>query len=464
MLFNSTGFLLSFLPIFLLVYKLTPNRFKNIPLLIGSIVFYSVGEPKYLIVFGISLIINYLVGLRLDPVAQEKRIKNKKNPVGYEIRRKLLLLLAVTANTAVLLVYKIFAGDEGVPLGLSFYTFQMIGYLFDVYRGQEARETSLLCFSTYAMMFAKMSSGPITEYGQLREKLHKRKATMESIKAGLQLFTVGLALKVLVADKLGILWHDVEVIGYESLSTPLAWMAAVAFSCKLYFDFYGYSLMAIGVGRMLGFSLPPNFHSPYMATSVRDFYRKWHITLGKWFTKYVYIPFGGSRCSEIQTVRNLIIVWCLTSIWHGFGLNFLIWGMMLCALIIIERYWCKLGLNKPFQKGIGKIVPHLYIWTIIPVTWMCFAISDMQALQVYLGRMFGLVPGVQVSAGDWLRKLQDYWYLFLVAFILCTPILQKTFRKLRESILGSIILAVLFWICVWKIQTDGQNPFLYFKF
>lgn len=486
MVFNSVEFLFYFLPLFFLIYYLSPNKIKNMVLLAGSLIFYAHGEPVYVILLILSVYFNYYVGLCLgnhkgydkfeyeefkfdkieyEELGYEKKeyserdYKEKKKVSRKQRRKRWLLGTAIIANVGVLALFKCHIGDLSLPLGMSFYTFQVLAYLIDVYKGTVQREGSLLHFANYITMFPKLISGPIADYGRMKKQLVSPRINAQRLQDGLKCFTVGLALKVLLADRVGILWHEVQVIGFESISTPLAWLAAIAYSMKIYFDFYGYSLMAIGLGRMLGFELPKNFEHPYMAKSVREFYRRWHITLGKWFCQYVYIPLGGSRRGEIKTICNLLVVWLLTAIWHGTTLNFLIWGGLLVCCIVMERLLGKTGLGKYFH-----VLPHLYLWVVIPVSWMCFAITDVEQLGVYLGRMTGLVPAVTVLASDWQNALQSYGGLLLAAVLLCTPIPAKIYGKLKKNFLGSIILAVLFWVCVHRILLEGNNPFMYFRF
>ena len=412
----------------------------------------------------LSVVGNFLLGQRFTvlPVGNGKQGKQKRLKVAK--KNKKLLGAAVMGNIGVLALFKVGFGEEGLPLGISFYTFQVLSYLFDVYRGEQKKENSMIRFATYICMFPQLVSGPIVAYGEVRQELNKREFTAQGLQQGLKVFTVGLAAKVLLADRIGILWHDVQVTGFESISTPLAWLAAVAYSLKIYFDFYGYSLMTVGLGRMFGFELPDNFRDPYMAGSLRDFYRRWHVTLGRWFCKYVYIPLGGSRRGVLRTIRNLLAVWLLTSVWHGTTVNFLIWGMLIFLLIILERQLEYLGLDQLFSRGILKAVPHLYLWLAVPVTWMCFAITDISQLHVYLGRMFGVVEGVYVSAGDWTRALQTYWYLFGVGLLACTPILKRLYYRWKDSLVGTFLLAVLFWFCIWRLKIQGLNPFMYSNF
>ena len=451
LVFSSIEFLLYFLPIFMILYGITPKAYKNVTLLLGSLIFYALGEPKYLLLLVISLFVNYVIGLRLGGRKKESRTQ-------YRNRRG-LFIWAVAGNVGVLILFKGAPNELGLPLGISFYTFQILSYLADVYQGSIRRETSFLKLSTYIAMFPQLISGPIVNYEEVAADLDDRKVTAGKIQDGLKVFTMGLASKVLLADRIGILWQQVQTTGFESISTPLAWMGAVAYSMKIYFDFYGYSLMAVGLGRMLGFELPQNFNEPYMARGVRDFYRRWHMTLGRWFRKYVYIPLGGNRKGDLRTVLNLLVVWILTGIWHGGTPNFPVWGMLLWCFIVVERLLDRFRVFRRMQ-----ILPRLYLWAVIPVTWMCFAISDISRLQIYLGRMFGLNEGINVSAGDWQRAFSDYVGLFLICFVASTPLVKKIFYKIKENILGQILLAILFWVCVVQLIIAGENTFMYFRF
>ena len=464
MVFSSIEFLLCFLPLFLLLYGVTPSYMKNVTLFAGSLVFYAYGEPEYLWLLIVSVAVNYFLGLHLARGARLKGKDRKQKKSKLENKRKILLALSVAGNIGVLAIFKSGIVVNRLPLGISFYTFRILSYLIDVYRGEEAKEPSFMRLATYITMFPQLLSGPISGYGEVRGALYEREFSAKNIQAGLEIFTVGLVFKVLLADRLGLLWREVQVTGFESISTPLAWIAAIAYSMKLYFDFYGYSLMAVGLGQMLGFSLPSNFNNPYMASSVRNFYRRWHVTLGQWFCRYVYVPLGGNRKGEWRTVINLLCVWFLTALWHGSTLNFLLWGLMLWLLIVLERQFERLGAEKLFSRGILRGVPHLYLWIVIPVSWMCFAITDLSQLGTYLGRMFGVVEGIRVSTGDWKKALMNYGVLFVAGGFACTPVLQKLFQRFRDSLPGMFLLIVLFWLCVWRLQIEGQNPFMYLNF
>ena len=465
LLFSSIEFLLFFLPIFFILYGLTPKRIKNMTLLSGSLVFYAYGEPSRLIWLLLSVGVNYLFGLQLGFNAKKSNSRVYKRIYGKaEKKRRILFPIAILFNVGFLLWFKVGLGEAGLPLGISFYTFQMISYLIDVRRQEQPRENSLVKFATYVVMFPKLMSGPIVEYGQVREALSERKFNIETVVGGLKVFTMGLAAKVLLADRLALLWQEIQVTGFESITTAMAWLGALAYSLTIYFDFYGYSLMAVGLGRMFGFELPINFDNPYMSGSVREFYRRWHMTLGRWFTKYVYIPLGGNRKGRLRTIFNLFVVWVLTSLWHGGTINFLFWGLGLWLLIVLERL-LDVPLLKRFKGSLpGKVLSHLYLWVVIPISWMCFAIADLGELQSFLGRMFGIIPAISANDLDWQNALANYGSLLLIGVFCCTTVVKKLFGRYKDSFVGTVILVGLFWLCVWMVQRQGQNPFLYFNF
>lgn len=456
MVFNSISFILYFLPVFLTIYYITPAKMKNYILFAGSMVFYAYGEPWYILLLLASMALAYYSG---RAVSQEKITS-----AGNKKRR---YILAVALQIGLLLFFKcvpVFirvsaAKSIGLPLGISFYTFQIISYLTDVYLGRIRGEQSFFDLAVYISMYPKISAGPIVSYGDIIGEIKERKVTIKNFDHGLKSFLYGLILKVLIADKLSLLWHEIQTAGFISISTPLAWIGAFTYSMQLYFDFYGYSMMAIGLGKMLGFTLPDNFDNPYMAKSVREFYRRWHITLGKWFTKYVYIPLGGSRRGIMITLRNLAVVWFLTSFWHGVGLNFLAWGMSLCFFIMLERILNnKRWLEKSFVFG------HLYVLFVIPLTWVCFAITDVREMVTYFGRMFGFIGGMNIKPGDYLQALSNYWIYFITGIFFCTPYAKKIYDKMKSNVIGMFILAILFWVCMDGIKRAGNNPFLYLRF
>lgn len=454
MVFNSVEFLLGFFPVFLLLYYLTPVKYRNCTLLVSSILFYAYGEPFYVFLLMASVLVNFWAGKSLDI---NRQINQKK--------RRALYILIVAADVLMLAFFKWASflpwlpKDFFLPLGVSFYTFQILSYLTDVYRGDIGAEHSIVRLGTYISMFPQLVAGPIVNYSEVSADLRQRFYLLENVDKGLKNFVFGLSMKVLLADRLAILWNELQTVGVESISTPLSWMGAFSYSMQIYFDFYGYSLMAVGLGQMLGFSLPENFDMPYTAKSVREFYRRWHVTLGRWFRNYVYIPLGGSKKGTLRTIFNLLVVWVLTSFWHGGSINFLIWGLSLWLFIVLERL-----LDKKGYLGKSRVLSHIYVLFVIPLTWMCFAIPNLSDLKTYFGRMFGLAAGINVNTGDFAKALSNYGVLLLAGIFMCTPIPKRLFERYKNSFLGMLILAVLFWASVWHIMLEGNNPFMYFRF
>ena len=422
MVFSSFEFILWFLPFFLLTYYSIPDRYRNLCIFIFSMIFYAYGalaQPVYILILLASIGVNYLAGLCI---------------AGIHKYRKLFLIAGIVIDLSVLFVFKYadffieninrFGLDLPMqelvlPIGISFYTFQEISYLIDVYRRDIRTETSILNLGTYIVMFPQLVAGPIVRYETIRDRLEHR--------------------------------------GYESISTPLAWMAAAAFSFQIYFDFYGYSLMAIGLGKMFGFELPDNFRHPYISKSMTEFWRRWHITLGAWFRDYVYIPLGGNRKGIGRTYLNLFIVWTLTGFWHGASWNFILWGMFLFAVIAVE----KSGLLKILETH--RVIGHIYMIILIPVSWMFFAIEDVSEIGVFFQRMIG-AGGVNVFAGDFIKYGMQYGIFLLAGIIFCTPLPRMIFRKLQNKYIRAAILAAVAagsFYCIYKGMND---PFLYFRF
>ena len=315
-------------------------------------------------------------------------------------------------------------------------------------------------FFTGVLLFPKLLSGPLMDPLSLHEQLSDPpRPGLEDFDSGLRDFILGLSMKVLLANQIGSLWRQVGNIGYESVSTPLAWMGIAAYSLQLYLDFCGYSWMALGLGRMLGFRLPRNFEHPYAARSMQDFWRRWHISLSSWFRDYVYIPLGGSREGTARTYLNLLAVWVLTGLWHGSTLNFLLWGLLLFALIALERA----GWGRVLARS--RVISRVYMVLMIPLSWMLFAIPSVSRIGVYLGRLFPLVSqGIAVNAGDWLQYGKQYWWLLVLGIVFSTPGPEKLWNRIRGTWLGTVILAVLFWACVYCMSVATNDPFMYFSF
>ena len=362
MLFSSFEFLFRFLPVFLVIYYLTPKKFRNVTLLGGSIVFYTIGEAGYITILLACVLVNYTL----------TRLMYRKSTDGRGIRQKRLLLLALGYDLGVLFFFKYSGLASGLPLGISFYTFQIMAYVIDVYRGRIPAEQSLLRLGTYLTMFPQLISGPITNYADVRVALgRERTIKAHQLEEGMKLLIIGLAAKVVIADRIGTLWNSIRMIGFDSISTKLAWMGAFAYSLQLYFDFAGYSMMARGIGKMLGFELPVNFRYPYISKSVTEFWRRWHITLGRWFREYVYIPLGGNRKGKVRTFFNLFVVWSLTALWHGANYNFMIWGGILLCCLLAEKLFLLRLLDK------SRVIGHLYVLFVVPLSWVAFAVTDL---------------------------------------------------------------------------------------
>lgn len=353
-----------------------------------------------------------------------------------------------------------FTKDIVLPIGISFYTFQGISYITDVYRGKVTAEKSLLRYTVYISMFEQLIAGPIVTYDRVKDKLYRRRITKSMIIDGICTFIFGLGLKVLLANPIGKLWSQTCAIGFESISTPLAWMAVFAFSFQIYFDFWGYSLMAIGLGKMLGFKLPQNFKHPYLSLTMTEFWQRWHITLGSWFREYVYIPLGGNRKGTLCTIRNLFIVWLLTGIWHGAGYNFLLWGLVLFIIILTE----KLFIGKFLRER--PIIGHLYMLLLIPLTWAIFAIDDIGQLGIFFTRLFPFFgQGVwSVFKHDYLKYLGMYYPFFIAGFLLSTKLPYNLLRKIKQRKVIYILIVIIFIASVYCMYRGFDDPFLYFRF
>ena len=451
-LFNSLKFIFRFFPIFLAVYYLTPARFREIILFFGSIIFYAMGTGwMAFALIGLTLI-NYFLG-KLVFSRRTGSVKSSSKKAFYA---------ALFIDVGALVLFKVLAGfrnDVVLPLGFSFYLFKMISYQADLFRGEIKRQPEILDTVVYFTMFTQVTQGPIMRYNNVGFEKRERTVSVKAFNDGLFFFVLGLGMKVLLADPLSILWNEISKIGYESISTPLAWMGAVGYSLRLYMDFWGYSLMSAGIGMMLGFHFVVNFIHPYWACGISDFYRRWHSTLGSWFRDYVYIPLGGSRKGNLCTVRNLVIVWLLTGLWHGLTPNYLIWAGVLVLLILWEKYAVR-GLMDALP-----ILGHLHVWFFIPLTWVIFAIPDVNGILSYFQRLFPFFgSGLNVNQGDYLKQLINYWPYLGVGLLLCTPHWYRLIVKNRRSMPVMLLMAAVFWISVYRIVISASNPFMYFSF
>lgn len=457
----------------MLIYLIVPARYRNVILVAGSLIFYGVGEPFFVLLLIFSILINY--GLSEYMWWEPK--KPQKNRTKKAARRhKTALIAALIFDLSFLFVFKywdfmanninkIVGGDHVpllslvLPLGISFYTFQMISYQIDCYKGKIEQRASLVEFAAYVSMFPQLIAGPIVRYEEIAERMRVRKIRIRDLENGLKLFTVGLGLKVLLANQIGTLWNTIMTAGAGSLHISVAWLGAIAYSFQIYFDFWGYSVMAMGLGKMLGFRIPRNFNNPYASKSVSEFWRRWHMTLGSWFKEYVYIPLGGNRKGIVRTICNLFVVWALTGLWHGANWNFVLWGILFFVLISIEKQ----RLAKWLEKT--KVLGHLYILVLIPVTWVIFAITDIRQLGVYLANMIG-IHGTEILVGveHFIRYLREYGLLLAACVLFATPYPGRWYHKWKDRWFAVLFLLVIFWVSVREIIVGNNNPFLYFRF
>lgn len=471
MVFSSIAFIMYFMPVFFLVYYILPASYKNAWLFLASLGFYYYGvrgNPGYLLLMIMSVVVNFAVG-KLIAAQKSKRARKAWLVVGivydlgWLILFKYLGFFIENLNAlfgAVHIKLQLETWNLILPIGISFYTFQIISYLVDVYRRETKAEKSLISLGTYLCMFPQLIAGPIVNYHLIQEQLHNRKHSMEKVESGLKIFALGLAYKVLLANRVGHLWTEVTAIGYESISTPLAWMSIVAYSLQLYFDFYGYSLMAIGLGRMMGFDFPQNFNNPYMAVSMTDFWRRWHMTLGGWFREYVYIPLGGNRGGFAKTVRNMFVVWLLTGLWHGASWNFVLWGLLLFVLLFVE----KAGLGKVLERH--KALGHIYMILWIPLSWLVFVITDLSQLGIYLQKLFPFFgsTGTVLFQGDYLKYGKTYGVYLVLGILFATGVQEKLLKKNKNRLWVILLLLALFWASVYCMYLGMDDPFLYFRF
>ncbi len=461
MSFSTFEFIIVFLPLFLVIYytllKLNKNSkvLANIWITVGSLAFVFYAD--YVSGHFYNILILVLISLYGFLIA--RGISYFGNKPDYQKMRGFVFVSGLVVILAVLLVYKYYV--KALPLGLSFYSFTIIAYLIDVYKKKSVAEASVIRYFAYITMFPKLLQGPITRYDRFSNALVNRKITLGRFDRALKLFIMGLAMKVLLADRVGLLFFELEKIGFESISTPLAWMGAVAFSLQLYFDFCGYTLMAMGLGSMLGFRLPVNFDSPYAAKSVGEFYRRWHITLGQWFRDYIYIPLGGNRKGSVATLFNLFVVWLATGVWHGRSLNYLIWAGVLFVFIAFEKLFLAKLLNKT------KILSRIYLNFVIVVSWVIFAITDIRRLWVYLTRMFPFIKvGYEsnILAGDYIKYCRMYGPIMLIAIVLCIPKVYRGMLASRRKLVSSFLCILLFVLSLFSISKGMNNPFMYFDF
>ncbi|MBR3517284.1 MAG: MBOAT family protein [Lachnospiraceae bacterium] len=469
MVFSSVPFLFFFLPAFLILYYLFPGRAKNYVLLVFSLVFYAWGEPVYILLMLLSSFVDYLDGL-----LQEK--------FGTTLlRKRIFLAIALIINFSLLAYFKYADFAVGIfnrvspwtatlpgvalPVGISFYTFQTVSYSIDVYKGRVKVEHNYLSYLTYVSMFPQLIAGPIVRFSTVQEELHKREVNESGFVRGMKRFLPGLLRKVLIANQIGALWDTIRVA--DDISIVTAWLGLLCFTLQLYYDFSAYSDMAIGLGWMLGFHFPENFIYPLSATSVTDFWHRWHISLSTWFRDYVYIPLGGNRVGVAKHLRNMFAVWFLTGLWHGASWNFVLWGLYHGILLTLEKYVWGKGLAK-----LPKFLQHLYAIVIVVFGFGIFTFDDLGEMKQYFVQLIGL-PGNAFLGREFGWYAGNYLPFLLTAIVLAFPVypwFQKklaganAYRRNLYTTCGALLLIALFMVAVASLVRDTYNPFLYFRF
>lgn len=463
MVFSSLIFLSVFLPIFLGIYYISPNKLKNLVLFLGSLVFYSWGEPVYFILMIFSTVVDYTIGIIMDKYYNNKNI------------RKIMLLCSVVVNLSLLGFFKYsdflighvndWFGTQiqflnlALPIGISFYTFQTMSYSIDLYKGKTKVQKNIISFGAYVSMFPQLIAGPIVQYKDVDEALNNRVVTWESFDYGIKRLIEGLCKKVLLANGIGQVWAIVSAKDIDTVPVIMAWLGIISYSLQLYFDFSGYSDMAIGLGSMMGFKFPENFNYPYISKSVSEFWRRWHITLGSWFREYVYIPLGGNRVGPVRFAINIFAVWFLTGLWHGACDNFILWGIYFGVVLYIEKMFMSKVLSK-----VPSIIARLYTILIVIISWVIFALEDMNHIFAYIKNLFGISVNSQLYNTESLYLLSNYGILLTVCIIFATPIVKKYFDKYINENIKTIIYLLLFIICIAYLVDSTFNPFLYFRF
>lgn len=457
MVFSSIVFLTRFLPLVLIVYFLVPgcmkNTWRNLVLFVFSLAFYAWGEPVYIWLMLFSTVVDYVNG----------------GLAGYFMNRqrrgiaKIFVGLSVVINLSLLALFK-YAGKYALPIGISFYTFQSMSYTIDVYRGKAKAEKNPINFGAYISLFPQLIAGPIVRYSDIAKQLRQRTVQMERIRYGVVRFACGLGKKVLIANQAGEIFATVTGYHASGMTTLSAWFGILAFMFQIYFDFSGYSDMAIGLMAIFGFEIPENFDHPYESKSITEFWRRWHISLGSWFKEYVYIPLGGSKKGMGRTFFNIFVVWFLTGLWHGASVNFVLWGLYFCFFLIMEKTWLLKALRK-----LPRAVSHIYALLVIYFGWLLFAWEDIHGHRVYLKAMAGIGSGGLISRESLYLLVSNVGLLFIMV-VGCTSLPKRLVTKCMKkdgiitSLCMSIYVAGILLLSIAYLVNGTYNPFLYFRF
>lgn len=466
MIFSSLLFLYIYLPIVLAIYYISPKKIRNFILLILSLVFYGWGEPIYVSLMVLSIIVGFIGALQINKYRMDKEkstcifvtilLINLGTLFFFKYYGFLIEIINSIFNTSL----KIKALP--LPLGISFYTFQIISYVVDVYRDKTEVQKNIINFGAYVSMFPQLVAGPIVQYSTIEKQLNSRKESFKNFGEGVERFVLGLGKKVIIANNVGMIWNSVKPLAPENMSVLTAWIGIISFTLQIYFDFSGYSDMAIGLGKMFGFDFMENFKYPYISKSITEFWRRWHISLGSWFRDYIYIPLGGNRCGQAVQLRNIFVVWFVTGLWHGASWNFIIWGLYFGVIIFIE----KIGLLKVLEK-MPSFICNIYTMFFVVISWVFFDTDTLKNSMVYIGNMFRL--NGNIGYDNLSLYLINTNMVFLVMAIICsTPLFKKFIESLKRNVIGKTIV-ISIYVGIIIISTsflvgESYNPFLYFRF
>lgn len=473
MVFSTPVFLFYFLVLTLLVYYLVPRKLRNVVILISSLIFYYWGEQTYVVIMFLSTAIDFTHGMLVEHFKGKGQITYAKMAVASSMFFNLLLLLffkywdfLASSLQAIGLNFMPVLGIH-LPIGISFYTFQTMSYTIDVYRGDTRAQRNIINFGTFVTLFPQLIAGPIIKYKDLGDQIDQRDTSIDKFGSGVQMFMIGLGKKILIANNVGMLWDSYKAMAASDLTVAGAWLGVVAFTFQIYFDFSGYSDMAVGLGRMLGFEFLPNFDHPYISRSITEFWRRWHISLSTWFRDYVYIPLGGNRCSKLKHMRNIFVVWLLTGLWHGAAWTFVLWGLWFCLLLLGEKFlWGK------YLEKLPSLIRWAYTMFAIILSWVLFRSVDLGQAWAYLGAMFGQTTGL-AQDGQALYYLLQFWPEWVLALIAFLPVKQWLQSWLEAQ--GSAGQAIALWaprvlalgllaLSYLELVTGSFNPFIYFQF
>lgn len=468
MVFSSLLFLTIFLPLTIFIYYISPKFLRNTILFAVSLIFYAWGEPIYVSIMIFSTVVDYVHGLLVEKYRDRPKVARRFVISSMIINLSLLGFFKYSdffiSNINSLFGSNIPLLQLALPIGISFYTFQTMSYTIDVYRGDAKAQRNIISFGAYVALFPQLIAGPIVRYKTIADQLDHRHENVDSFAQGVDRFVIGLGKKILLANNIGLLWNEISSKAFGDLTVVAAWLGIIAFTFQIYFDFSGYSDMAIGLGKMFGFTFLENFNYPYISKSITEFWRRWHMSLGTWFREYVYIPLGGNRVGKVKFYRNIFIVWFLTGFWHGANWNFIFWGLYFAVILVVEKTF----LLKYLEKG-HNIIAHIYTMFLVIIGWVLFSFDNLSNLGNYLKAMFG-IGGIQFINSEAIYYLYTNLALFIILIIASTPLLKNVSEKIKNKnekiyyVLKNIVIVLIIVVSFAYLVDATYNPFLYFRF